>query len=135
MTPHFHAVAFVDHQHAEVLQFGADADKPLTLHQHLSFTRQHGSGVRTEHVFFSEVCDALDGIAEVLLVGGHTGLSDFRRYVDQHRPQTAQHIVDQAVVDHPTTPQLMALARQRFARVDQMLGIPVPTRNHAKGSP
>ena len=100
------------------------------VHQKLKFTRQHGSGVRTEHEFFSQVCDALDGIAEVLVVGGHVGLADFRHYVEKHRPLTARHIVAYDVVDHPSENQLVALARKRFVKVDQMVGTAVPTGRH-----
>jgi hypothetical protein len=123
----FHAVAFVDHHSAEVLQFASEQVVERKVHEHLTFTRQHGSGVRTEHEFFGQVCDALDGIAEVLVVGGHTGLADFRHYVDKHRPLTGGRIVGYEVVDHPSEHQLVALARKHFARYDQMVGIPVPT--------
>ena len=123
----FHAVAFVDHRSAEVLQFGAEQVLEQTVHQHFKFTPEHHSGVRTEHEFFGHVCDALDGIAEVLVVGGHTGLADFRHYVNKHRPLTAQRIVGYEVVDHPTENQLVALARKRFVKVDQFIGTRVPT--------
>jgi hypothetical protein len=123
----FHAVAFVDHQSAQVLQFGSEQVAAHSLHEHLHFTRQHHSGVRSEHEFYAEVCDALDGIAEVLVVGGHMGLAAFRHYVDKHRPRTATRIVGYDVVDHPTDHQLVALGRKYFARYDQMGGAPVPT--------
>lgn len=122
-----HAVAFVDHHSAQVLQFNSEHVVERSLHEHLKFTRQHGSGVRTEHEFFGQVCDALDGIAEVLVVGGHTGLADFRHYADKHRPQTAQRITGYEVVDHPSENQLVALARRYFAKYDQMAGSRVPT--------
>ena len=123
----FHAVAFVDHQSAEVLQFSSEHVVERQLHQHLKFTREHHSGVRTEHEFFGQVCDALDGIAEVLVTGGHIGLADFRHYVDKHRPLTAARIVDYQVVDHPTENQLVALARKHFVKYDQFVGTRVPT--------
>jgi hypothetical protein len=123
----FHAVAFVDHHSAQVLQFNSEHVVERSVHEQLKFTRQHGSGVRTEHEFFGQVCDALDGIAEVLVVGGHTGLADFRHYADKHRPQTAQRITGYEVVDHPSENQLVALARRYFAKYDQMAGSRVPT--------
>ena len=123
----YHAVAFVDHQSAEVLQFGSEHVVEHKVHQHLKFTREHHSGVRTEHEFFGHVCDALDGIAEVLVTGGHTGLADFRHYVDKHRPLTAARIVGYEVVDHPTENQLVALARKHFVKYDQFVGTRVPT--------
>ena len=118
----YHAVAFVDHQSAQVLQFNSDQVVKHTLHEHLHFTRQHASGVRSEHEFFGEVCDALEGIAEVIVMGGHKGLGDFRHYVDKHRPLLAKHVVEYNVVDHPTEKELVALARKHFEKRAQMGG-------------
>ncbi|MBC7728180.1 MAG: hypothetical protein H7242_11330 [Microbacteriaceae bacterium] len=123
----FHAVAFVDHQSAQVMQFGSEHVVERKVHAHLHVTRQHHSVVRSEHEFFGEVCDALDGIAEVLMAGGHTSLADFRHYVEKHRPLTAARIAGWEVVDRPTEGELVALARKHFARYDQMVGIRVPT--------
>jgi hypothetical protein len=78
--------------------------------------------VRTQHEFFGEVCQALDGIAEVLVTGSHTAIADFRHYADKHRPQTATRIVGYEVVDHPSENQLVALARKYFLKPDQMTG-------------
>jgi hypothetical protein len=114
-----HAVAFIDHQKAQVLQFDADQVLSHKVHEHVQSTRQHGSGVRAEHEFFGQVCDALDGIAEVLVVGGHTGLADFRHYVEKHRPAAARHIVAYEVVNHPTDHELVALGRKRFLERDR----------------
>ena len=123
----FHAVAFVDHQSAQVLQFDSVQVVERKVHEHLHFTAQHHSGVRSEHEFFGAVCDALDGIAEVLVTGDHTGLADFRHYVDKHRPLTATRIVGYEVVDHPTEKQLVALARKHFVKYDQMAGTRLAT--------
>ena len=73
------------------------------------------------------MCDALQGIPEVLVTGPRTGVADFRHYVEKHRPQSAQHIVAYETVDHPTDRQLVAMARQYFLRHDRMAGTPVPT--------
>lgn len=123
----FHAVAFIDHHHAQVLQFDSGQVLVRKVHEHLHLTRQHGSRVRSEHEFFAAVCNALDGIAEVLVTGGHTGLAAFRHYVEKHRPLTAGRIVGHEVVDHPTENELVALARKHFARYDRMVGTSVPT--------
>ncbi len=123
----FHAIAFVDHQSAQVFQFSSEQVLEYKIHTHLHYTQQHGSSVRSEHEFFSQVCDALDGIDEVLLVGGQTGLADFQHYVDKHRPLTAKHIVDYQAVDHPTDNQLVAMARKYFIKYDRMVGAPLST--------
>lgn len=118
----FHAVAFVDHHHAQVLQFNAEAvvERKVKEHQHL--TRQHGSAVRSEHEFFAEVCKTLEGIPEVLVAGGHTGLAAFRHYVEKHQPQTAKHIVGYEIVNQPTDNELVATARSFFVKYDRMHG-------------
>jgi hypothetical protein len=122
----FHAIAFVDHQSAQVLQFDSEDVLKSKIHSHLHYTRQHGSEVRDQHEFFGEVCNALAGISEVLVVGGHNGLEDFRHYVDKHRPLTGQQISQYKIVDHPTDNQLVALAREFFSQYDLTTGRHLP---------
>jgi stalled ribosome rescue protein Dom34 len=123
----FHAVVLVDHHSAQVLQFDAEHVQAQKVKAHRHLTRQHHSEVRSEHEFFGQVCDALDGIAEVLVTGSKTALADFRHYAEKHRPQAARAIVGYEVVDHPTEGQLVALARQYFLKYDRMAGTPTPT--------
>lgn len=122
-----HAVVRIDHQNAEVLQFDAEHVQAQKVKAHTHHTAQHGSGVRTEHEFFGQVCDALEGIAEILVAGGHKAQSDFKHYVDKHRPQLAPFVVGYETIDRPTTPQLVAFARQYFLKHDRMSGQPTPT--------
>ena len=125
--PLFHAVVAIDHVQAHVLQFDAEHVQAQTIKLRSLHTKQHGSLVRTEHEFFGHVCDALTGIAEVLVVGSKTGLADFKHYADKHRAEISQHIVGYESVDHPTDPQLIALARKYFLKYDRMAGTPTPT--------
>lgn len=123
----FHAVLRIDHQSAEVLQFDAEHLETQRIKAHTHHTARHASGVRSEHEFYAAVCDALTGIPEVLVTGSKTGLSDFRHYVEKHRAALAPRIVGYETVDHPTQPQLVALARRFFLRHDRMAGTPTPT--------
>lgn len=109
-----HAVIWIDHHQANVLQIGANPAQPQRVRAHVHPTAQHGSEVRTEHEFFAEVCGALDGIDAILATGSKTTLADFRHYADKHRPQTATRIIGYDVVDHPTDNQLTALGRKFF---------------------
>ena len=118
-----HAVVLIDHHSAQVLQFDADHVQSRKVKEHTHHTRQHGSGVRTEHEFFGEVCDALAGIPEVLVTGSHKAQADFRHYVGKHRAALAQHIVGEETVDHPTEAQLLALARRYFLKQGNVAGI------------
>jgi len=123
----FHAVVRIDHQAAEILQFDAEHVQAQKVKAHTHHTAYHGSKVRTEHEFFGHVCDALDGIAEILVTGSHKSMADFKHYVDKHRAALAPRIVGWEAVDHPTQNQLVALARQYFLKYDRMSGTPTPT--------
>ena len=115
-----HAVVWTDHESAQVLQFDAEQVHAEKIHSHSHPTAQHGSGVRSEHEFFGEVCDALGEIRQVLVTGSHTAMADFKHYVEKHRPQTGSRIVAYEVVDHMSENQLVALARKHFLRLDNM---------------
>ena len=52
--PLFHAVVWLDHQSAQVLQFDAAHVQSQKIKTHTHHTRQHGSLVRTEHEFFGD---------------------------------------------------------------------------------
>ena len=122
----FHAIVWLDHQSAKVLQFDEEHVQAEKVKAHSHHTKQHGNAVRSEHEFFADVCESLNGIEEVLVVGSSTAQADFKHYVDKHRPQTAAHIVAYETVDHPTENQLVALARQYFLKHDRMSGTPSP---------
>ena len=122
----FHAVAWVDHQNAQVLQFDADPVQVDHIKAHSRYTRQHGSAVRSEHEFFADVCDAMAGINEVLVCGPKTGVADFKHYADKHRPETAQRLVGYETLDRVSDNQLVAKAREFFLKHDRMAGRVAP---------
>jgi hypothetical protein len=119
----FHAVVWLDHAQAQVLQFDAEHVQAQKVKAHTHYTTQHGSAVRTQHEFYGELCGALQGISEVLVTGPKQGLADFRHYVEKHRTAIAKHIVGYETVDHPSENQLVALARHYFLRYDRMAGM------------
>ncbi len=123
----FHAVVAIDHHSAQILQFDEAHVQSQKVKAHSHHTKQRGSAVRTEHEFFGEVCDALAGIAEVLVTGPSTGLKDFEHYAKKHRPETARQVVAYETTDHPTEAQLVALARKYFLKYDRNAGVPTPT--------
>jgi stalled ribosome rescue protein Dom34 len=118
----FHAVVWIDHQSAQVLQFDAEHVQAQKVKAHGHHTKQHGSEVRSEHEFFGEVCDALAGIKEVLITGSHTAQIDFKHYAEKHRPAVLTQIVGYETVDRPSENQLIAMARKYFVKFDRMVG-------------
>ena len=121
-----HAVVWTDHHAARLLTFDAEHVQAKKIRSSSHHTRQHNSGVRTEHEFFGEVCDAAKDLDEVLVTGSRTAVADFRHYAEKHRPHVAARIVGYEIVDHPTDPELVALAQRYFLKVDRMKGVTNP---------
>ncbi len=113
--PFPHAVAYIDRHAAKVVQFDSESSEIKRLSEHTVNTRQHNSGVRTEHEFFAEVCTALANISSVLVVGSHLSQAAFKHYVEAHRPALSRQIIGWETVDHPTDGELIALARDYVA--------------------
>lgn len=108
-----HTVIWLDHHNARVIEFNLEHMHERHLQPHSHNTRQHRSDVRSEHEFFSQVCDAVAGMESILVTGAHTVQADFRHYINKHRPTLAQKISGWETVDHPSSAQLVALARHR----------------------
>jgi len=121
-----HAVIWTDHHSAQVLQFDDEQVVSRAVRSHKHPTGQHGSDVRTQHEFFAELCNALDGLGETLVTGSHTVLADLRHYLQKHRPQTAEHVVGYDIVDHLTEKQLVAHGRTFFAERTRLGQSPAP---------
>jgi hypothetical protein len=116
------AVVWLDHQDAQfvALQEAGHASTHLKAHHHN--TRQHASGVRTEHEFFGAVCSAINGGVEALVVGSHTVLADLKHYIAKHSPVTEKQIAGWQPSEHLSDPQLAALGRKFFDAHDRMAG-------------
>ena len=89
----FHAIVWIDHRSAKVLQFDAGHIEFKKVQAHMHYARQHGSEVVDGDVFFSEVCDDLAGIEQIVVAGSHTAFGDFRHYVTNHRPHLLSQII------------------------------------------
>lgn len=116
-----HAVIWMDHQTAHVIEFDSEHMQEHHLRAHAHPTRQHRSTVRTEHEFFAEVCDAVAAKESILLTCAHKVQADVRHFIEKHRPALAPRISGWEIVDHPTSAQLVALARHRRQQAAQGL--------------
>jgi stalled ribosome rescue protein Dom34 len=112
-----HAIVWIDHHHAEVLRFDADEFQEQRLAEKFRFTRQHGIGGRSEHEFFSDVCDAITGVGSIVVAGSHTAQSDFRHYLSKQRSSLMASIVGWEIIGHPSEKELVMLARHFFMRM------------------
>ena len=111
------AVITVDSHKARIIRINDDAHHARLLEASTRSTPQHNSDVRHTHEFFAAVCDDLAGLDQVLVTGGHTGLSEFKHYVTSHRPALVNHIVGYETVNQPTEAQLVAYGRDYFDKI------------------
>ncbi|MBP8149551.1 hypothetical protein [Limnohabitans sp. T6-20] len=118
----FHAVVWMDHQEAHVVMFDRahiQAQRIRSRSHH-----KHQGQANDTAAFFADVATALNGTHEVLLTGSGGARNEFRAWCIQNRPTVAQVIVDNVPSDHPTDPQLVALAKQYFKAFDAMAADP-----------
>ena len=120
--PLSHAVLWLDHHHASVIQFNDDELQTKHLKDSPHDTGKRESEVRTQHEFFGKVCDALLGINGVLVTGSHIVQANFKHYVEKHRAMITPHIAGWETVDHPTEPELVALAKKFFVAHGNVMG-------------
>lgn len=124
-----HAVIWIDHSEAHVIQFDAEASdtdvvRPRSTHPHLhhkSGSAGAGNAASSKH-YLHQVIEAVAGASEVLVVGPGSAKLELIRHAERHDPRVAQKIVGVETVDHPTDRQLLAYARKAFVRIDQMTG-------------
>jgi len=115
-------VIWLDHQEAQFLHLHEQEYTASHVKAHRHNTRQHASGVRTEHEFFAAVCQAIGAGVEVLVAGSHTALADFKHYVEKHSPATGPRIAGWQTSERLTEGQLAAMGRHFFEKHDRMAG-------------
>lgn len=120
----YHAVLWMDHHEAHVLQFDPDHVEAQRIKARTHHARQHGDDGHLERAFHDQVAQALAGVREVLIVGPGLAGKAFRKHCEQHHAAVARAVVDVQSADHPSDEQLVALARRYFVRHDRMAGTP-----------
>lgn len=118
------AVVHIDQRFARVLRFDRMQVQEKTVCADQQYTRRYGYVVRSEHEFFGDVCNEIDGVADVLLTGTRAAVTRFRSHVGKHRPRMAERLTGEAVIDHAGAGELLALARARLARCEDVADMP-----------
>jgi len=126
---HFHAVVWLDHREARVIDFTVDDAHKVAVHQRGGHRQVHhrsgtiGAGHAPEDLaFFDEIVEAVGDAHEVLLVGPGQAKIALRHYVEQHRKEFARRVVGLESIDHPSDGELLGFAKKYFVKVDSMLG-------------
>ncbi len=128
MTQHFHAVVWIDHHEARILDFNAEdanADKVTPKHKatrkHAQFTGRASWRESEDATFFDEVAAKLAGAGEILIVGPANAKLGFLKRLQQKHSPVADHVVGIETVDHPSNAELVDYARAYFRKADRML--------------
>ena len=122
-----HAVVWIDHQEAHVIQFNADMHENSTI----TTKSKHGhihqkAGVLTGHhqvssqAYLHEVVEAVAVANEILIVGPGVAKLELIKHINHHDAKISNKVVGVETVDHPTDGQLLAYAKKYFLRVDNL---------------
>jgi stalled ribosome rescue protein Dom34 len=113
-----HAIVWIDHSQAHVILF--DSEHVLT--ERIKSRHTHAKPNGGDEAFFHSVAQALNGVQEILVTGPAKAKDEFRAHCQHHDKAVSQAIVAVIASDHPTDPQLLAMAKQYFLRHDKMQG-------------
>ncbi|MBD3666426.1 MAG: translational machinery protein [Parvibaculaceae bacterium] len=128
MSHHYHAIVWIDHHEARILEFNQDeADsevvKPRHPVKHLHTKAGSRSSWRAgeDADYYGSVAEKLGPVHEVLIVGPANAKLAFMKFLQKNDPATADKIVGIESVDHPTDGQLVNFARNYFKSADRLL--------------
>lgn len=128
---HVHAVVWLDHREARVIDFSSDDVHKAVVRSHAGHRQVHhrsgsvsGTHLQDDQKFFDEVIAAVGDAKEVLVVGPGQTKAGFRHFVDDRHRDFGRRIVGVESLDHPSDGELLNFARKYFVKVDQMLGTP-----------
>lgn len=114
----FHAVVWMDHSQAHVLMFDKEHVEAQRVKARQQHTPKHGH-VGADKDFFKAIAVSLEGVSEVLLTGPANAKIEFRDWCKHNAHAVDKAVVDVVNTDHPSDPQLVAMARQYFLKFDQ----------------
>ena len=110
-----HAVVWIDHREAHVIQFNESASENEIIHTKSKHSHLHhkagtlGSGhAAPDQSYLHEVTEAVASAAEILVVGPGSAKLELLRHAQKHDPLIAKKILGIETIDHPTDKQLLA---------------------------
>jgi len=122
-----HAVVWIDHREAHVIQFNADASESEVIKTKSKHKQVHqkagvlGSGHNSaDQNYLHQVIQAVSGATEILIVGPGSAKLELFKHAHSHDTKASEKIVGIETVDHPTDGQLLAHAKKYFVRIDNM---------------
>jgi hypothetical protein len=123
MSQHFHAVVYIDHAEALILDFAksdvterriqAEGGQGNIPHKAGSVGSGHAHDAKSN---FTAVAAQLQPSHEILIVGHGDAKTDFARLIREHAPALASRIMGVEAVDHPSKGEIIALAQRYFEK-------------------
>ncbi len=123
---HYHAVVWIDHAEAHVLEFTSDAvERKRVRNPHPQQVHHKAGGVGSgkaapDAAYLKDVASNLADAKEILVLGPGNAKLELLRYLHRHAPSVEANIVGVETADHPTDAQAVAHARKYFAAADRM---------------
>ena len=109
-------VAWIDSNHSKLFKL---ATGKMDLH---TVNRSNTLDLKNEEYYFHEVAKALKGAQELLLVGPGLAKTHFVAHLKHHHHMDlAKKVVGVETVDHPTEPEILAIARKFFKSHDMFV--------------
>ena len=116
-----HAAIWIDHKHAEVIKFNRTEDSEQTIRHRDAPAHIHhkagcmGSGhVYEDNSYLSSVIDGIRDADQILIVGPSQVKWQLKSFINSREPEIAKRIAAVEPLDHPTEPEILALARNFF---------------------
>jgi stalled ribosome rescue protein Dom34 len=121
-----HCVVALTHHKAHIYHLDGKTAGDLSLKESSvreTNNRHVADGKKADHKhFFEDVAKALTSAKEILIVGNGTAKDEFKHHLEHHHKNIAAHVVAVESIDHPTEPQLLAMAKKKFKTIDAWLG-------------
>jgi stalled ribosome rescue protein Dom34 len=128
MPGHYHAIVWIDHHEARILDFNADQADERAVHPAQSPQRIHrkagspsGTHVTDMPDFFRDVAATLDDAKEILITGPSSAKTEFVKYLAKHAPSLLECVMGIETLAQVTDRQLLAEARRFFGQKDRTL--------------
>lgn len=130
-----HAVVWLDHLHAVVIDFSLDKDHVQFVESGTAQRQVHrkagpmdsgkapsGNKAAEDKAFHEDIVKAIGDAREILICGPGMAKNAFRKELEHRHPQMAKLVVAVETTDHPSVDQLLSYARKYFKRVDALRG-------------
>ena len=116
---HVHLAA-ADHLHREIV----DATRVHAPQHHIHRHPKGHSGEAAPHPedskhFFDQVAHTLQGADAILIVGPASAKTELFKHLREHHAPLSHRVIGLETVDHPTDPQIVAMAKAAFAALER----------------